>query len=268
MKIGLIGTEKDIQKRAPVFVEAFGENSLTILHSKEEDNSFNSTDTVEELVHLNNLVVIEPGAAENLNLLYHTIKKGDKIFLDLDYPLSLPVIQKCKAYQEEAGNVVAFDITPYFLLKSMFKDLSKHAHLHINMFNTEEEILLQVYQLLVFGCLFLDCENIQSIFHVMPDQNKNTRAISANLSNLKDKYLHLFVGNYAGGHSNYMFYDQNIVAQGDFSKQKFSNHTDILKRQLDALYNHNIKGDLNCLYSVVSLLEKLKDSAEKKGFYL
>ncbi len=128
--------------------------------------------------------------------------------------------------------------------------------------------MVQVYQYLVFGALFLECENIQALFHVMPDNDSKVRAASVNLSNVENKYLQLFLANYPNGKSHFMVYDQNQQVQGDLPETKYFHQTDILKKQLDALYNHNVKGDLNCLYSVVSIMEKLKDSAKKKGFYL
>mgnify|MGYP006274324615 CR=1 FL=1 len=267
-KIGLIGTDADIQTRSEMLSQLYGNDQLMLLQSRNDEN-YNTTDTVEELVRQTDIIIVGQEAMQNLNLLYHTIKKGTRVFLDLKKPLPVSVIKKCKAYQEEAGNSVTFNIDAYYHLQKVFEqEILNPKHIHIEVFRSDEDLLDRFYHYLVFTCIFMGCENIQFTFQLIKGQNDKARAIVSNFYNLNEQYLHLALGSYDSGVNRFLVYDKEKISENHFEEALSFNDRDILNCQITALLNKQDIGNLNCLMVISELMLKVMDAAEIKGFSL
>jgi hypothetical protein len=258
--IGFIGSEQDIQQRFKLLEQIYGKGSVSILKAEVDEQKPNEFHTVEDLVQNTELVFFGNHALANRPLLYHTIKKANRLFLDIQSPLSKSTILKCKAYQEEAGSIVSFNINPYLVCKSILSfDAESTNHALIRSFYKMESIEMEVYKYLLFGYFFLDCITSRVMFNVIPDADGTVKVVNLSLTNVKGKHINMIVGNYGQNTNKYQLFNSEGIMEKNIPGKKFFNDSKILKQQLDALYINKQLADLNQAAGVVELMDKMKE---------
>ena len=258
--IGFIGNEQDIHQRLDQLKKLYANTPVSILNTVVDANESNEFHTVEELVQHSDMIFFGNNATANLPLLYHTIKKANRVFIDLQTPFSKSAFLKCKAYQEEAGSVVTFNINPFLVLNEILPNLSAgNNHVLIHAVSELSDIENEIYKYLLFGYISLDCINIRSHFNIITDEAGQIKMANASLSNLKGRQVNVIVGNYTKKIAQIQVFDQQQIIEVSTPLKKFFNDSEILKRQLDALYMNQPMAELNQGAAVAELFYKMND---------
>jgi hypothetical protein len=258
--IGFIGNEHDLQHRLAQLKKLYKKTAVSILNVDIDAENPNELVTVEELVEQTDLIFFGHNATGNLPLLYHTIKKANRVFIDIKTPFSKSVFLKCKAYQEEAGSFVTFNINPFLILNDLLESKSEDNNQVMLRFVSESiDLKDEIYKYLLFGHLYLNCSNMRSHFNIIKDENDSFKLINSTLSNLKGRQVNIIVGNYSQKINQLQVFDQKQITELSIPNKKFFNDSQILKRQLDALYNDQPLAELSQGAAVAELFNKMND---------
>lgn len=258
--IGFIGNEEDIKQRFKSLEQIYGKKSISILKTEVNEQKPNEFRTVEELVQNTELVFFGNNALANKPLLYHTIKKANLLFLDIQSPLPKSTILKCKAYQEEAGCLVTFNINPHLIFKSLLPFESEESnHILIRSFSGIDDVELEIYRYLLFGYFFLDCINTRVHYSLIKDSDGCVTLLNASLTNVKGKQVNILTGNYNQKTNIIQVFDSKEIKEKSIPYKKFFNDPEILKQQLDALYLNKQLADLNHAAALAELVHKMQE---------
>lgn len=261
--IGFIGNEQDINERYNLLTQLYAKKGVSVLKTDIEEQKPNEFETVEELVQNTNLIFFGHNATSNKPLLYHTIKKANRVFLDLQTPLSKSTFLKCKAYQEEAGCVVTFNINPFLIIRSTVpKSIRDKNQLIIRSFSKDSHPTKDIYKFLLFSQICLDCINMRFHVNIIEDEGK-VKLINASLTNLKGNQINIFVGGYAQEINQIQIFDKNNLIEKEIPNHRFFNDHEILKYQLDALYNDKQLVELIQGAYVAELIQKIQDKSNQ-----
>lgn len=258
--IGFIGDEQDIKRRFKLLEQIYGKKSVSILKTEVNEHKPNEFQTVEDLVQNTELVFFGNNALANKPLLYHTIKKANRLFLDIHLPVSKTTILKSKAYQEEAGSLVSFNINPYLIFKLLLPTGSEESHhILIRSFSSMDDIKSALYKYLLFGYFFLDCIGTRSHFSIISDNDNSVKLVNASLTNVKGKQVNIITGNYNKKINRIQVFNSKEIKEDNIPYKKFFNDSEILKQQLDALYLNKPLADLNHAVAVAELVHKMQE---------
>lgn len=267
-KAGFIACQDDIKTKWDALVTIYGKENILILNAEKTIQTNNAVYTIEEIVQKTDLLIIGKNALQNEQLLFHTIKKANKLFIDTDYPVSSKLIKKCIDYQSESGSTVAFNVDPFMLISQQLEDISKLKQINITTYKPTDNLVKKIYAYLIFGYFFLDENNIRSIFLLCEDEKNKLKAINAEMYNLHSQHIHINIGDIKDTYKLISAIGPNAF---EYKKTFFDNFFQdeyILKVQLDALYIKRPLGTLYHALTVTTMVEQLEAIVVKQGFYL
>ncbi len=267
MKVGFIGTERDLNLRLEGLRKEYGKDNVFVLKGHNNEDSPKTIYTVETLIENTDIIFYGREAINNQTLLYHTIKEANKVFLDNDDFIPDELVKKCKAFHEEAGNIIAFNIAPYL---SIFPEegysYDKPMHIYYQSMGDYDDILKKTYELAIIGCCFLGYSNLRSTFHILPGKGEKTNSICISMHNLKGGYYHMQVSLSGVKYEHYTIVDETKTLNHETNLEGVFSSGDKLKDQLNALYNNNVMGDLALAHTVSKTMERLSEIIKKRGF--
>lgn len=267
IKIGFVGTENDMRLRLELLKKTYGSNNVHVLMGHDSVYNLNTIDTVEKLIENTDVIFFGREAINNQTLLYHTIKEANKVFLDNDYFLPPGLVSKCKAYHEEAGNQVAFNISSYLHIFPQINNLIENPrHIHFQSIGTYNDILKKTYELVVLGCCFLGYTNVRSAFYILPQSEGNPVSVSISMHNLDGYYFHLSVSSSKTKEDQFVAVNETEAINQTVETNGIFSSSEILKNQLNSLFNNSVLGSPDIALAVSKIMERLTEIVHKKAY--
>jgi hypothetical protein len=161
--------------------------------------------------------------------------------------------------------MVSFNINPFLVIRSIIPETVNNLNqILIRSFSHIKDPVADIYKLILFSHIYLDCMNIRFHVNVLRNQ-KEIKLINAVLTNLKGVQVNILIGKYRQNINQIEVFDQNNLVQLEIPENRFFNDNEILKHQLDALYNDKQLVELNQGAHVADLVQKIQERSYQES---